>query len=215
MEKPISHLEKRSWQEELERLQTAAAGDRARWRRRRARKSGQRSGASDPLIRMREFFLAVNPDEGRLLYLLARAVGARYIVEFGASYGVSTLYLGAAAMDNGGRLVTTEVHPDKCRAVRQTLRQAELDSVVTLLEGDARETLPALEPGFDMLFLDGWKSQYLQLTNSVERLLAPSALVVADNAFHEAAADYADYMLTNRRWFSQRAGKILISVFQQ
>ena len=124
MEKSISHLEKRSWQEALERLQTAAAGDRARWQRRRARNSGQRSEAPDPLIRMGEFFLAVNADEGRLLYLLARAVRARYIVEFGASYGVSTLYLGAAAMDNGGRLVTTEVHPDKCRAVRQTLRQA-------------------------------------------------------------------------------------------
>ena len=120
--------------------------------------------------------------------------------------------LGAAAADNGGRLVTTEVHPDKCRAIRNTLRKAELDPVVTLLEGDARETLPAQQSGIEMFFLDGWKSQYLPLLTGVEPLLAPMALVVADNAFHEAAADYTDYMTTNRQWFSQRVGKMLVSV---
>ena len=161
---------------------------------------------------MGEFFLAVSTEEGRLLYLLARAASARYIVEFGASYGVSTMFLGAAAADNGGRLVTTEVHPDKCRAIRQTLRQAALDSFVTLLEGDARETLPAQAPGMEMLFLDGWKSQYLPLLTKVEHLLAPAALIVADNANHEAAADYADHMTTNRRWFSHFVGKMLVSV---
>ena len=93
-----------------------------------------------------------------------------------------------------------------------TLRKAELDPVVTLLEGDARETLPAQQPGIEMLFLDGWKSQYLPLLNGVEPLLASMALVVADNAFHEAAADYTDYMTTNRRWFSHRVGKMLVSV---
>ncbi|MYJ96334.1 MAG: methyltransferase [Proteobacteria bacterium] len=207
-----THLDNRSWQEELERLQAAAGGDRVRWQRRKPRNSGERSDAPDRLIRMGEFFLAVSTEEGRLLYLLARTARARYVVEFGASYGVSTLFLGAAAADNGGRLVTTEVHPDKCRAIRKTLRKVELDPVVTLLEGDARETLPAQQPGIEMLFLDGWISQYLPLLSGVEPLLAPKALVVADNAFHEAAADYTDYMKTNRRWFSHRVGKMLVSV---
>ena len=214
MGRSTSHLDNKSWQRELKRLQAAAGGDRDRWQRRRARESGQGSGSPDPLIRMGEFFLAVNPDEGRLLYLLARAARARYIVEFGASYGISTLFLGAAAADNEARLVTTEVHPDKCRAIRQTLRQAELDSVVTLLEGDARETIPAQEPGIDLLFLDGWKSQYRPLLKSVEPLLAPNALVVADNAFHEASADYTNYMTTNSRWFSHCVGKMLVSLLR-
>ena len=208
----LTHLDNPTWQAELKRLQAAAGGDRARWQRLRARKSGERSDSPDSLIRMGEFFLAVSTEEGRLLYLLARAARARYVVEFGASYGVSTLFLGAAAADNGGRLVTTEVHPDKCRAIRKTLRKAELDPVVTLLEGDARETLPAQQSGIEMFFLDGWKSQYLPLLTGVEPLLAPMALVVADNAFHEAAADYTDYMTTNRQWFSQRVGKMLVSV---
>ena len=208
----LSHLDNRSWQEELTRLQAAADGDRERWQRRRAREFSAHSSSPESLIRMGEFYLAVSANEGRLLYLLARAAKGRYIVEFGASYGVSTLFLGAAALDNGGRLVTTEVHPDKCQAVRQTLRQAELESCVTLLEGDALETLPTQEPGFDMFFLDGWKSQYLPLLTRVEPLLSPMALVVADNAFHEAAADYTDYMTTNRRWFSHRVGKMLVSV---
>ena len=215
MGRTLSHLDNQSWQEKLARLQAAAGGDRERWHRRRARESSEHSRAPDSLIRMGEFFLAVSADEGRLLYLLARAASARYIVEFGASYGVSTLFLGAAALDNGGRLVTTEVHPEKCRAIRRTLRQAELEPCVTLLEGDARATLPAQEPGFEMLFLDGWKSQYLPLLKKVEQLLAPDALIVADNANHEAAADYADHMTTNRRWFSHFVGKMLVSVNRQ
>lgn len=215
MGQTLSHLDNRSCQQELARLQAAAGGDRERWQRRRVRESREHSSAPAPLIRMGEFFLAVSADEGRLLYLLARAASARYIVEFGASYGVSTLFLGAAALDNGGRLVTTEVHPEKCRAIRRTLRQAELEPCVTLLEGDARATLPAQEPGFDMLFLDGWKSQYLPLLKKVEHLLAPGALIVADNANHEAAADYTKHMNTNGRWFSHFVGKMLVSVNRQ
>ena len=91
----LTHLDNPTWQAELKRLQAAGGGDRARWQRLRARKSGERSDSPDSLIRMGEFFLAVSTEEGRLLYLLTRAARARYVVEFGASYGVSTLFLAA------------------------------------------------------------------------------------------------------------------------
>ena len=200
---------------EVKRLTSAAAGDEQRWEERRQRTDEQTPSAPDPLIRMGELYLAVSEEEGRLLYLMARAARAKRIIEFGASYGVSTLYLGAAAHDNGGSLITTEVHPDKCAATRGTLQRAQLEGTVTLLEGDARETLPTVSSGIELLFLDGWKSQYRPLLFSVEHLLAPNALVIADNVNHQAAADYKEYVCTDDRWFTHLIGDMAVSILAE
>ncbi len=88
----------------LRRLHQEAAQDAGRWEARRAAQAAGRLPSDEGLVRMGEFYLAVSPDEGRLLYLLARATRARHLVEFGASYGVSTLYLAAAARDGGVHL---------------------------------------------------------------------------------------------------------------
>jgi predicted O-methyltransferase YrrM len=163
----------------LQRLHAAAADDAARWTARREQQALGRLPQDEGLVRMGEFYLAVSPDEGRLLYLLARATRARRLVEFGASYGVSTLYLGAAARDNGGHLVTTEAHPDKCRALRANLAQAGLADCVTLLEGDALQTLADLTEPVDLVLLELLRPR-----------LGEGALVLADNVDHAAAQDY-------------------------
>ena len=175
----------------LDNLHTAAARDAERWSDRTgtADATTNASGGGD-LVRLGEFYLAVSPEEGRLLYLLARAIKARRIVEFGASYGISSLYLGAAAKDNGGRLITTEVHPDKCAALCKTFQEAELSDTIVLLEGDARETLRDVPGPIDMLFLDGWKSAYLPVFQLLQPKLRPGALILADNITHAGAADY-------------------------
>lgn len=167
----------------LKHLHDEAQHDSSRW-------ASDRTTSSNELVRMGEIYLAIAPEEGRLLYLLARACGARRLVEFGASYGVSTLYLAAAARDNGGVLITTEAHPKKCAALRRTLAEAGLEDTVTLLEGDARETLAA-EPGpVEFLFLDGWKGMYLPLFELLKPVFAPGAVIVADNITHAAARPY-------------------------
>lgn len=125
-----------------------------------------------------------------MLYLLARACKARRIVEFGASFGISSLYLGAAARANGGQLITTEVHPEKCAALRRTFEKAGLANHITLLEGDARDTLADITGPIDMLLLDGWKSAYLPVYALLRPKLPIGTLVLADNCHHEAAADY-------------------------
>ncbi len=174
----------------LARLHEAAARDSAR------RRSSWRRGADDDvLIRMGDFYLAVSPAEGRLLYVLARGGRAASIVEFGASFGVSTIYLAAAARDNGGHVVTTEVHPDKCAALRESFARAGVEDCVTLLEGDARETLAGVEGPVDLLFLDGWKSMYLRGTIA-EAGLADVVTVLEGDAREtlvdvEAGVDFA------------------------
>ena len=182
----------------LETLHREAARDGERWEARRERQEGEKSARpeQEPLIRMGEFYLGLSEQEGRMVYLLARCIGAKNMVEFGASYGISTLYLGAAARDNGGRLITTEIHPRKCAALRDTLGRAGLLETVLLREGDARQTLANLDRDIDFLLLDGWKSLYLPILKLVQPSLAENALVIADNVDHAGARDYV-------RWIRQ------------
>lgn len=190
----------------LARLHDAAGRDRAR----RAELSADER-ADESLTRLGSLYMAVSREEARLLYLLARGSGARNLVEFGASFGVSTTCLAAAARDNGGRLVTTEAHPDKCAATRGILAETGLDAVATLLEGDAFETLADTEPGIGFVFLDGWKSMYLPMLELLRPKLTDGALLVADNIDHPGARPYADHVRTSDEFVSHSLGKIEVS----
>lgn len=124
--------------------------------------------------------LAIKPEVGELLYVLALARRARTIVEFGASLGFSTIHLAAAVRDLGaGMVTTTELEPDKARAARDNLAAAGLADVVDLRVGDALDTLGDVHD-VDLLFLDGWNNLYLAVLDLLEPALTPGALVVAD-----------------------------------
>ena len=190
----------------IDRLHDGAAGDAAR---RAARPADWSAG--DALTRLGDMYLAVSREEARLLYLLARGSRARHLVEFGASFGVSTTYLAAAARDNGGRLVTTEAHPDKCAAVRAVLAEAGLADIVTLLEGDARQTLEDVEAPVDFVFLDGWKGMYLPVLELLMPKLADGTLIVADNVDHEGAKPYVARVRASGDFVSHALGKVEVS----
>ncbi|MDF2695679.1 MAG: hypothetical protein K0S65_4062, partial [Labilithrix sp.] len=130
---------------------------------------------------LRDAYIPVSLDAGKLLYLLARAQGSRTIVEFGTSFGISTIHLAAAARENGGRVITTEKEPEKVKQARANLERAGLADVVEVREGDARMTLRDLDTPIDLLFLDGWKALYLPVLRLVEPRLRSGALVVDDD----------------------------------
>lgn len=134
--------------------------------------------------RVRELYLAVSPETARLLYMLARANGARAIVEFGTSFGISTIHLAAALRDNGGgRLVGSELEPQKIEQARANLRAAGLEDLVDVREGDALETLARdLPERVDVLLLDGHKPLYGPILDLVAPRLRAGAFLVADNA---------------------------------
>jgi len=141
--------------------------------------------------RLRDVALAVSRETGVLLYMLARSAGARTIVEFGTSFGISTLHLAAALRDNGGgRLITTEFEPSKVARARNHLDAGGLADLVEIREGDALKTLARDLPSqVDLLLLDGAKALYPDILSLVEAQLRPGALVVADNA-----KDSPDYL---------------------
>jgi len=142
------------------------------------------TGYLDVYRHLKDMPLPVSRDTGKLLYLLARAGGARTIVEFGTSFGISTLHLAAALRDNGGgRLITCEFEPSKVQRARSNLTAGGLADLVEIREGDALQTLSRDIPeGIDLVLLDGAKALYSKVLDLLEHRLAPGALLVADNA---------------------------------
>lgn len=135
---------------------------------------------------MKDLWLPVSRQTGVLLYMLARGIGARSIVEYGTSFGISTLHLAAALRDNGGgRLITSEFEPSKVARARQHLSEGGVIDLVEIREGDALETLKTdLPETIDLVLLDGAKALYPDILSLLESRLRPGALIVADNADH-------------------------------
>jgi predicted O-methyltransferase YrrM len=137
----------------------------------------------DLYSRLKDLWLPVSMETGELLYMLARSMKAKTIVEFGTSFGVSTLFLGAALRDNGGgRIITTEFEPSKVARARRNIAEAGLSDLIEVREGDALQTLASdLPEGIDLLVLDGAKALYEEVLALVEDRLRPGALVLADD----------------------------------
>ena len=132
----------------------------------------------------RDAYLAVSRETATLLYVLVRAIGARSVVEFGTSFGVSTLHLAAGLRDNGGgRIITTEFEPSKAARAQENFAVGGLADLIELREGDALQTLARDLPGqIDLVLLDGAKSLYPAVLALLEEHLRPGALIIADNA---------------------------------
>jgi len=150
----------------------------------RARLMSSKTDYVDFYARLKDFPLAVSRQTGALLYMLARSSRARTIVEFGTSFGISTLHLAAALRDNGGgQLITSEFEPTKVTRARNNLAAAGLSDLVEIRQGDALQTLSVdLPKTIDLLLLDGAKALYPEILALLESRLRPGALIVADNA---------------------------------
>jgi len=166
----------------------ADAAERTRRRAPAARSSTGRAGDPGDYLqyyaRLKDHPLPVSRDTGRLLYMLARAVRARSIVEYGTSFGISTLHLAAALRDNGGgHLIGSEFEPSKIKRARENLAAAGLSDLVEIRVGDALETLARdLPDSIDFVLMDGAKVLYPQILSLLEGRLRGGALIVADNA---------------------------------
>lgn len=132
---------------------------------------------------LKDLWLPVSRDTGKLLYMLARNTKAKAIVEFGTSFGLSTLHLAAALRDNGGGvLIGSEFEPSKIELARHHFIEGGVSDLVEIREGDALVSLASdLPQSVDLLLLDGAKALYGDVLNLVEKHLKPGALVVADN----------------------------------
>src|SRR5579875_2156372 len=176
----------------LDRLFAAAARDDDHTPARPARPHATAAEQSDAC---QDIYMPISAEAGRLLYALARAIRPQTVVEFGTSFGISTIYLAAAVTDNGtGRVVTTELSGKKVEAARANLREAGVAEAVTVLAGDARQTLADLPGPVGLGLLDGWKDLCLPVLRLLEPKLAPGALVAADDSSFASMAGYLGYV---------------------
>ena len=134
--------------------------------------------------------IAVAPNQGKLLHLLARVRGASRILEIGTLGGYSTIWL-ARALPPGGRLITLEVEPKHAEVARTNIARAGLASVVDVRLGPALETLPGLAAEragpFDMTFIDADKPNIPAYFEWALKLAAPGGLIVVDNVIRDGA----------------------------
>lgn len=144
----------------------------------------------------KEAYLAVSREVGVFLYTQARAAAVTRIVEFGTSFGLSTIYLAAALRDNGGgTLISTELDPDKAARAKANLERAGLADIVEIRVGDALDSLRELPGGIDLLYLDGAKTLYREVLERCEPHLRAGALIIADNIDMVAlVAPYTTYV---------------------
>ena len=135
---------------------------------------------TDPALDAAAAEAAVSPPQGKLLHVLARAIGARRILEVGTLAGYSTIWL-ARALPPGGSLVTLELDEAAAARARTNLAAAGLTEVVEVRVGPALETMPELAGPFDLIFLDADKAENAEYLEHAVALSRPGTLIVADN----------------------------------
>jgi predicted O-methyltransferase YrrM len=125
---------------------------------------------------------------GQFLFALVAPQTDCEVLEIGGSRGYSTIWLAAGARYLGGRVLSLESDPAKVEAWRANIAEAGLEDWAELVDGDAFETLPAIDDVFDLVFLDAEKEQYEELFQLARPKLEPAGLIVADNVLSHADA---------------------------
>jgi predicted O-methyltransferase YrrM len=153
--------------------------------------------AEQNAIEFREALLPISSDVGRFLYGVTRSISAKHIVEFGTSYGVSTIYFAAALRDNGGgSAIGSELEKSKVDIANQNLLEAGLSKFVEIRAGDALQTLSQIDETIDLLFLDGWNNLYLDVLQLVSSKLGKGSVILADDLdiAPDQLVSYLDYV---------------------
>lgn len=127
-------------------------------------------------------YLAISKDQGEFIYNLIVKKKLKKIVEFGTSFGISTLFLAAAAKECGGKIITSELIAEKAKKASQNFSEAGVQNLIDLRVGDAMKTLSKDVGKIDFLLLDGWKDLYLPLLKQLEPQFHEQTVVYVDNA---------------------------------
>jgi predicted O-methyltransferase YrrM len=179
----------------LDRLFADAAGDEERDAIGLTDDEARTATAAQRADAMAGHYMPISASGGNLLYALVRASRPETVVEFGTSFGISTIYLAAGVADNGGgHVYGSELSASKVTAATANLAEAGLGGHATVLAGDALETLAAAPGEIGLVLLDGWKDLYVPVLRLLEPRLRPGALVVADDSSFESVAPYLEYV---------------------
>lgn len=130
----------------------------------------------------KEAYLSISREQGEDLIQLITQNNFKNIVEFGTSFGISTLFLAKGVVETGGHIITTELIPSKAKTAVQNFEQAGVAGYIEVKVGDALKTLNNHQESIDLLLLDGWKDLYLPMFKMLEPNFHSKTIIYVDNA---------------------------------
>ena len=142
--------------------------------------------------------LNVPMEDGRVIRMMTEAIGAKSAVEIGTSTGYSALWFALALRKTGGKLTTFELDPSRAETAREYFRKAGVDDLITVVVGNAHETVKNLDEPIDIVFIDADKPGYRDYLEKVLPLLRPGGLILAHNIRNrDQNPEYVDAVTTN------------------
>lgn len=159
-------------------------------------------------------YLPISQAQGIVLRQLIIDNDFKNVVEFGTSFGISTIYLADGVRHTGGKVITTELLESKAKRALQNISKTGLDEYVDVRIGDAMETLKDHTSPIDFLFLDGWKDLYLPLFQLLEPQFHEGTLIYADNMNLAGTQYYGEYVINKKEVYTSQmleGGKAMLT----
>jgi len=138
----------------------------------------------------------VSQEDGRILRLLTESIGAKHVVEIGTSNGYSGIWFCLALRTTGGKLTTHDIDEGRASLARENFKRAGVDKMVTLVMGDAHETVKRIKEPIDVLFIDADKEGYLDYLNKLLPLVRPGGFILSHN-IEMIGRDYIEAITKN------------------
>ncbi|RKR13014.1 putative O-methyltransferase YrrM [Maribacter vaceletii] len=163
-------------------------------------------------IDFKEVYLSISKHQGEELVSLIKKNNLKNIVEFGTSFGISTLFLAEGAIQTKGSIITTELIESKAKKAKENFKKAGVDNLIEVREGNALETLKSYNKPIDLLLLDGWKDLYLPLFKMLEPNFHENTIVYVDNADMADSQEFLKSISKNNNYQLQSKfdGKVVL-----
>ncbi|WP_446051326.1 class I SAM-dependent methyltransferase [Zobellia laminariae] len=163
-------------------------------------------------IDFKDVYLSISREQGLDLVQLIKENNLKNVVEFGTSFGISTLFLAQGVKETGGAVITTELIESKALKAKENFEKAGVSDLVEVRIGDAMETLKNHADPIDLLVLDGWKDLYLPLFKMLESNFKKGTLIYVDNAEMADTQEFLKTISQNKKYHLQpkAGGKVVL-----
>jgi predicted O-methyltransferase YrrM len=160
----------------------------------------------------KDVYLSISREQGEDLKTLIVEKQLKHVVEFGTSFGISTLFLAQGVRQTGGRIITTELIESKGQKALENFRKAGVEDLIQVRIGDAVQTLQGHSSPIDLLLLDGWKDLYLSIFQMLEPNFHTNTIIYVDNADMAASRTFLHTVAQNPKYHfeSQYDGKVVL-----
>lgn len=165
----------------------------------------------------KDAYLSISKEQGEELIDLIHVNNFKNIVEFGTSFGISTLYLTQGILKTGGHIITSELIESKAQKAIENFKKAGVADHIEVRIGDAMQTLQNHSEPIDLLLLDGWKDLYLPLFQMLEPNFHQNTMIYVDNADMSEAKSFLKTIAQNPKYLlhAKFGGKVVLINFKK